>query len=160
MPREGGAAVLRIRKAGPDDLPAVRRLVEEAYSPYVARIGCRPGPMDDDYARRIGAGEVEVVAGPDGLDAILVTVAQDGALLIDNIAVADTARGTGMGGALLDHAEAKARALGLPRLRLYTHERMIENQAIYRKRGFVETHRAEQDGLRRVFMEKVVANRP
>lgn len=35
----------RIRKARPDDLAAVPRLVEEAYSPCVARIGCRPGPM-------------------------------------------------------------------------------------------------------------------
>ncbi len=151
--------MLPIRKARPNDLPAIERIVVEAYSPYVARIGRKPGPMLDDYAGRIAAGEVEVVEGregPGGLDAILVLVPEKGALLLDNVAVADAARGQGLGGALIDHAEARARELGLPEVRLYTHELMTENQAIYAKRGYVETHRAEENGLRRVFMAKAL----
>ena len=62
--------MLLVRKARPDDLPSVQNIVEEAYSPYIARIGRKPGPMLDDYARRIAAGEVEVVEGPASLDAI------------------------------------------------------------------------------------------
>jgi GNAT superfamily N-acetyltransferase len=136
--------------------------VEEAYTPYVARIGRPPGPLLDDYAARIGAGEVEVVEGPGGPDApggvvaLLILVPEAGALLLDNVAVADAMRGRGLGGALIDHAEARARAPGLPAVRLYTHELMVENQAIYAKRGYVETHRAEENGLRRVFMAKDV----
>lgn len=130
--------------------------MEEAYSPYVARIGREPGPMRDDYAARIAAGELEVVDGPDGLDTILVLVPEEGFLLLDNVAVASAARGKGLGGALIDHAEARARALGLPHVRLYTHELMTENQAIYARRGYVETHRAEENGFRRVFMAKTV----
>jgi ribosomal protein S18 acetylase RimI-like enzyme len=148
--------MLPIRKARSDDLPNIRQIVGEAYSPYVARIGRKPGPMLDDYAGRIAAGEVEVVDGSGGLDAILVLVPEEDALLLDNVAVANAARGKGLGGALIDHAEARARALGLPAVRLYTHELMTENQAIYRKRGYVETHRAEEEGLRRVFMSKAV----
>lgn len=144
------------RKARPNDLPSVQRIVEEAYSPYVSRLGREPGPMLDNYAGRIAAGQVEVVDGPGGLDAILVLVPEKGFLLLDNVAVANAARGQGIGGALIDHAEARARALGLPMVRLYTHELMVENQAIYRKRGYVETHRAEKDGLKRVFMAKAV----
>ena len=145
-----------VREARPDDLPAVQKVVQEAYSPYVARIGREPGPLLDDYARRIAAGEVEVVDGPDGLAANLVLVPKKGALLLDNVAVANAARGRGLGGALIDHAEARARALSLPVVRLYTHELMTENQAIYAKRGYVETHRVEENGLRRVFMAKAV----
>ena len=105
--------MLPVRKARPADLPSVQKIVEEAYSPYIARIGREPGPMLDDYAGRIAAGEVEVVDGPDGLDAILVLVPEEGSLLLDNVAVANAARGQGLGGALIDHAEARARALGL-----------------------------------------------
>ncbi len=148
--------MLRVRKARPDDLPAIERIVVEAYSPYVARIGRKPGPMLDDYAARIAAGEVDVVDGPGDLDAVLVLVPEEGALLLDNVAVAKAARGRGLGGALIDHAEAMARALGLATVRLYTHELMTENQAIYAKRGYVETHRAEENGLQRVFMAKAL----
>lgn len=49
-----------------------------------------------------------------------------------------------------------ARALGLPAVRLYTHELMTENREMYRRRGYVETHSAEEHGLRRVFMSKAV----
>ena len=54
---------------------------------------------------------------------------------------------------LIDQAEA--RALGLARVRLCTHELMVESQSIH-ARGYVETHRAEEGGLRRVFMAKAV----
>jgi len=39
-------------------------------------------------------------------------------------------------------------------IRLYAHEMMVENIARYRGLGYVETHRAEENGLRRVFMRK------
>ena len=143
-----------IRRARPDDLVAVERIVAEAYGPYVARIGRKPGPMLDDYARLIAAGLIEVAEGGDGLDGLVVLVPEEGALLLDNVAVRDRARGRGLGRALMDHAEARARALGLPAVRLYTHELMTENRAIYAGRGFVETHRAEEGGFRRVFMTK------
>ncbi len=51
-------------------------------------------------------------------------------------------------------AEAQARALHLPELRLYTHELMTENQRFYRARGFVETERRSEQGFARVYMVK------
>lgn len=66
--------MLPVRRARPDDLSSVQKIVDEAYAPYIARIGREPGPMLDEYAARIAAGEVEVVDGPGGLDAILVLV--------------------------------------------------------------------------------------
>ena len=88
--------MLPIRKARSDDLAAVQRVVQEAYSHYVARIGREPGPMLDDHAGRMAAGEVGVVdgpGGPGGLAAILGLVPEEGARLLDNVAVAGTARG-------------------------------------------------------------------
>ena len=38
----------------------VRDLVQRSYAHYVARIGRRPGPMDDDYAAHVRDGHVFV----------------------------------------------------------------------------------------------------
>jgi len=49
-----------------------------------------------------------------------------------------------------------ARRHGLSQVRLYTNEAMTENLAYYPRRGYAETHRAEQGGFRRVFFSKVI----
>jgi hypothetical protein len=40
--------------------------------------------------------------------------------------------------------------------RLYTNAAMTENLAYYPRRGYIETHRAAQDGFHRVFFRKPV----
>lgn len=139
-----------IRPATRDDVPAITDLVQRAYAPYVPRIGGRPGPMDDDYAQQVQAGHVEVLEADGTIRGVLVTFAHDDHLLIHNVAVDPDHHGQGIGSRLLDHAEAKASH----EARLYTHVLMTENQERYRKRGYVETHRAEDEGLERVFMTK------
>ena len=47
-----------------------------------------------------------------------------------------------------------ARRLGYRELRLYTHEKMTENIALYLRVGFAETGRAQEAGYDRVFMTK------
>ncbi len=81
-------------------------------------------------------------------------------LLVDNVAVAKAAQGTGLGRALMAFAEAEAARRGHRRVWLYTHEKMVTNIALYERLGFVETHRAEQAGFARVFMAKVIAPLP
>ena len=105
--------------------------------------------MVDDYPARIAAGQAWWV--PDL--AVLVLVDEDG-MLIDNIAVAEVARGRGLGRALMAFAEDEAHRREHARLWLYTNEKMVENIVLYARLGFVETHREEQAGFRRVFMEK------
>lgn len=144
-----------IRLAEPRDRPAVEALVRAAYGHYVARIGATPGPMRDDYGALIAAGRVRVVdrdAG--GLAGLLVLIPQPDAMLLDNVAVAPEAQGKGLGRRLIAFAEQAARAAGYAVVRLYTHETMVENIALYGRLGFRETRRATELGLRRVYMEK------
>ncbi|CAM3284542.1 L-amino acid N-acyltransferase YncA [Paracoccus aminovorans] len=142
-----------IRPAAPADLPQVARIVAKAYGRYVALNGLVPGPMRDDYAARQAAGQLWVL--DDGtVRGILVLVEGDGHLLLDNVAIDPGAQGKGYGRMLLDFAENRARQTGLPAMRLYTQEIMVENIAIYAARGYAETHRATELGLRRVYMEK------
>jgi len=144
-----GEAIAAPRLARPDEAGAIRDLVRAAYAHYVPRLGREPFPMTDDYAARIAAGQAWWV--PDL--AVLVLVEEDG-LLLDNIAVAEAARGKGIGRALIRFAEGQAQARGHGRLWLYTNEMMVENVALYTRLGFVETGRETQKGFRRVFMEK------
>ncbi|HEX3954555.1 MAG TPA: GNAT family N-acetyltransferase [Stellaceae bacterium] len=149
-----------IRAATQADRAAVEDIVQAAYSTYIERIGKKPGPMLDDYRRLIADGavsviEASVIEASDGtVAAIIVLLPQPDHLLLDNIAVAPSHQGRGLGRWLIDFAEREARRRGTPELRLYTHAMMTENITLYERLGFSETGRGHQDGYDRVFMRK------
>lgn len=147
-----------IRLARPDEADAVRAVVHDAYRHYIARIGKPPGPMQDDYAARITAGQAWVLEDAGRVAAVLVLEDQAAALLLDNIAVAPDGQGKGYGRALLQHAEATARARGFPAIVLYTHVLMTENLALYHRIGYRETGRVSEKGFERVYMRKDLGN--
>lgn len=147
-----------IRPARPDEAAAIGTLVEAAYGPWVPVVGQRPGPMQDDYAGRVARGEAYVVAEASGRLAGLVVIEDgEGALRLDNVAVAPAFAGKGLGRRLLRFAEREARRRGYRTVRLYTHERMTSNVALYRALGYAETGRGVEKGFARVFMEKRLA---
>lgn len=151
------APVTAPRLANPEEAAALRDLVRGAYAAWVPLVGREPGPMGDDYAARIAAGQAWLVErGGVLLGALVIEDTAEG-LLIDNVAVAPEAQGTGLGRALMAFAEAEAARRGHRRLWLYTHEKMTSNIVLYERLGFVETHRAEQSGFARVFMAKALA---
>ncbi|WP_419757673.1 GNAT family N-acetyltransferase [Acidisoma sp.] len=145
--REPRLATLRDRQA-------VEDIVRTAYSGYVARIGREPGPMLDDYGALIEERRVTVLEHDGVVQAILVLIPQADGLLLDNVAVAPAAQGLGSGRRLLQFAEEVAVASGFRTISLYTNEAMTENIALYARLGYVETHRAEEKGFRRVYMAK------
>ena len=141
-----------IRLAAPADRPRVEEIVEAAYTPWAEIIGIRPIPMDADYGALIGAGLVHVTGtGPDGL---IVLIPEDGTLLVENVAVAPDRHGRGIGRALMAFAEDRARALALPRLRLYTNALMTTNIALYERLGYRETGRETVGGRNVVHLAK------
>ena len=143
-----------IRPAAISDLSAVESLVDAAYSHYVAHIGQKPGPMLDDYASLIGQGYVNVLEHEGAIKGIAVLIPEPDVMLLDNIAVAPDAQGMGFGRRLLEFAEQAARDAGCGAIRLYTHALMTENIALYRRIGYAETRRGEDNGFQRVFMAK------
>lgn len=148
-------SAIAIRPARAEEAGLLAALVAEAYGHYVARIGREPGPMLDDYAARIASGQAHVAERDGGvLGLVVLEDLADAALLLDNVAVRPAAQGSGVGRMLMLFAEAEARRRGAAMLRLYTHERMVENIALYARVGFVETRRVEEKGFRRVYMEK------
>ncbi|HVB37265.1 MAG TPA: GNAT family N-acetyltransferase [Vicinamibacterales bacterium] len=145
---------LSIALAGPSDAAAVQACVDAAYTVRIPRIGRTPSPMLADYPSLIALQAVHVVREGDEVAAVLVLRPSDGYLLIENVAVRPAYQRRGFGSRLLSFAEERARALGLPELRLYTHLLMVENQRLYRARGYVETGRVTEHGFARVYMVK------
>jgi ribosomal protein S18 acetylase RimI-like enzyme len=143
-----------IRPAESADVAQIRVVVEAAYGRYVTRMGRRPAPMTADYAALVAAGEVWVGAGGEEIVGVLVIRPSGDALEVENVAVDPAYQGRGHGRTLIAFAEARARELGLTRVTLYTNAAMVENVAMYRQLGYVETDRRVEDGYRRVFFEK------
>jgi ribosomal protein S18 acetylase RimI-like enzyme len=143
-----------IRGATIADAEAVRSIVDAAYGHYVARIGKPPGPMLDDYAKRIAERQTWVLEDAGRIAGILVLEQGPSRLLLDNIAVLPDWQGKGFGHALIAFAEAEARRRGFDEIGLYTHALMSENIALYRRIGFVETHRRTEKGYDRIYMTK------
>jgi ribosomal protein S18 acetylase RimI-like enzyme len=141
-----------IRAASRDDVERVRSIARAAYAKYVARLGREPPPMVADFAAEIAAGHVVVIEAERSVVGYMIAWAESEAYLVDNIAIAPTRQGGGLGRRLLDHAVREAARLRLPAVRLYTHVAMTENQAIYAHLGFVETHRTWETGVHRVHM--------
>ena len=146
-----------LRLAVPADVSEVGALVDRAYTGYIVRIGRKPGPMLDDYAALIAGGLVRVLCRDGRICGVLVLIEKDDHLLLDNAAVAPEAQGLGIGRRLVEAAEEVARNLGYATVRLYTHETMVENVALYEHLGFAVTHRATERGFDRIYMSKPVA---
>jgi GNAT superfamily N-acetyltransferase len=146
-----------IRGASLADTGSVREIVDSAYRSYIPRIGKPPGPMLDDYAKRIADGQVWVMDSAGGIVGVLVLEESPDGFLLDNIAVAPGMQGKGRGRALLEFAEAQAMRRGWHEIRLYTNALMTENIALYRRVGYVETMRVNEKGFDRVYMTKRLA---
>ncbi|MCP9993221.1 MULTISPECIES: GNAT family N-acetyltransferase [Streptomyces] len=138
----------RIRPAVAADVPAVKAVVDAAFRPYIARIGVVPVPMEADHAANVAAGRVFVAelpddggAGPVRVAGLVVLEPRTDHLYLDTVAVLPDAQGAGLGRLLLEFTEARARALGLPEIRLFTNAMMGENQTIYPRLGYETVER-------------------
>jgi ribosomal protein S18 acetylase RimI-like enzyme len=142
------------RPATEADVPKVDALVKAAYGHYVERIGMLPRPMTDDYTEVVANKRVTVAESHGALVGVIVLTVDDEGFLVDNVAVATSYRGKGLGRALLGFAEAEARRAGFDSVYLYTHEKMTENLAIYSRIGYVEYDRRSLGEFSLIYMRK------
>ncbi|OWV95975.1 GNAT family N-acetyltransferase [Rhizobium sp. R693] len=134
---------MMLRAASPDDLQAVEALTTEAYAPYTRLLGRPPIPVTEDYAPRIGRGEVWLREVHGELAGLAVVERHPDHVMLFSIAVSPRFQGSGHGLAILRWVEEIAREWRLPEVRLYTNARMERNIALYRAFGFQETGRRE-----------------
>jgi ribosomal protein S18 acetylase RimI-like enzyme len=143
-----------IRPARLGDLDAVKTCAEQAYAPYVARIGKKPAPMVADFKARIEAGQVYVFERNREILGYIVLYPRRDHLHVENVAVFPGHHGHGIGKALLSFAEDHAKRQRLCAVELYTNAMMTENLVYYPKLGYDEISRREEDGFSRVYFRK------
>jgi ribosomal protein S18 acetylase RimI-like enzyme len=148
---------LALRPATTADVPVLEQLVDAAYGHYVGRIGGRPRPMTDDYAEVVRDRRVTVAERDGQIVGLLVLDQDDREVVIENVAVHPAHQGRGVGRLLLEHAEHIAQDAGLGSIRLYTHERMVENLALYERIGYVEYERRAHGAALIVHLRKTLA---
>ena len=147
-------AKVSIRPANAADVAWITECVHQAYQHYAARIGRTPLPMLEDYAHVIAHREIFVAELGGEIIGVLVLAAGDENMLLENVAVSPKHQGKGFGRALLEFAESEAQRAGSQAVCLYTHAKMIENQSLYAKFGYVEFDRRTENGYDRVYMRK------
>lgn len=151
---------LMVRKGTPRDVPSIQSLVHEAYGQYIAAEGSEPAPMTADYRNLIEQEHVWVAEAEGTIVGLLVLEDMGDHLFLENIAVAGRVRGQGIGRHLLEFADAQARRLRRKEIHLYTGVVMTQNLYYYPRRGYVETHRAFENGHHRVYFTKIVEAKP
>ena len=124
------------RRAVVEDWPAIRDLTRAAYARWVPLIGREPKPMTADYEAAVRAHRFDLLEIEGALAGLIETVDEGEVLLIENVAVAPERQGRGLGRVLMARAEAIARGLGRPRLRLYTNQKFAANVRLYQALGY------------------------
>jgi ribosomal protein S18 acetylase RimI-like enzyme len=148
-----------LRPASAADVPRLTELVQSAYGHYVERLGGPPRPLIDDYDEVVRTRRVTVAERGGEIAGLIVLDEDDEGFLVDNVAVDPAQQGSGVGRALLEHAEDAARAAGFDSIYLYTHELMTENLALYARLGYVEYARRPHGDAHLVFMRKTLSSR-
>jgi ribosomal protein S18 acetylase RimI-like enzyme len=110
--------------------------------------------MTDDYADVVRSCQVTVAEREGEVVGLIVLAVGDEGFVVDNVAVDPSHHGSGVGRALLEHAEVAAQKAGFDSISLYTHERMTENLALYARIGYVEYDRRLHGDACLVYMRK------
>ncbi|MCQ3972498.1 MAG: GNAT family N-acetyltransferase [Anaerolineae bacterium] len=143
-----------IRRASPGEAETVAAITRAAYARYVPLLGRQPQPMTADYRQILAEHSVWLLCLGDQPVGVLVLMKATDHLLVYNVAVSPAYQKRGLGRQLLAWAEQEGRQAGYTRLRLYTNALMVENIALYRRLGYVETAREPYLGSTLVHMEK------
>jgi ribosomal protein S18 acetylase RimI-like enzyme len=147
-----------LRRATAGDADKLTALARSAYARHVAAIGREPMPMTADWAKLLSEQEIWILDGPAGeAVASLALDVQADHVMIWSVAVAPAHQQRGLGRRLMTFAEARARALQRPELRLFTNARMAGNVALYGRLGYSETLREQLPDRVLVHMSKAVA---
>ncbi|KAJ5199762.1 Acyl-CoA N-acyltransferase [Penicillium cf. griseofulvum] len=145
-----------LHKATDEDIPAIKGMIDAAYSKYIERIGKPPAPMTEDWDDVIRSHEVLILRDNERIVGSITfhKDEQTPSLKIDNVVVNPTAQSQGYGYYMIKYAEMEGQKQGLPSVTLFTNVKMYENIAYYTKLGFTETERRVEDGFERIYFYK------
>jgi ribosomal protein S18 acetylase RimI-like enzyme len=144
-PGEGEAVEgWQLREATEADAGTLAALVREAFEDYRGRLDPPSGAHAETpqavRERLCSARAVLALAGEVAAGCVFYEK-QEGRVYLSRLAVRPACRGRGLGRALIEYVEGRARALGLPRVRLGVRLALTQQRAYYERLGYgpVET---------------------
>lgn len=146
-----------LRRMGPADLLAFDAMHRSAYVWNRQVLGMEPVPLLTPPEEILALYETWLLEDEAGLAGAASLSPAPDHLEIWSLSVDPDRQNAGIGRRLLDAAEARARALGLSTLRLFTGAPLVKNIDWYHRRGYA-TEREEDlaDGRRLVHMVKTI----
>lgn len=103
----------------------------------------------ESLATAVRDSELWVMEDDGATVACMILTPRADSLYIGKLAVAGDRRCEGHARRMIDHAQTRADALGLPTLALQTRVELVENHATFRAMGFAETGRTAHPGFDR-----------
>ena len=147
-----------LRPAQPSDVLALVACARAAYHRYIALVGEERLPIQEEFTDAVTHGRVTVAVVDGEIAGYIIGVPRGDTYLVENMAVTPLFQGRGIGSRLLAHAEKTALAGGAKASELFTHAKMVENIALYKHRGYVESEEGSNPAASRVHMRKVLAD--
>ena len=139
----------RIRDLTPEDLPAVRRLVEEVLGEFgfSAQVGGVERDLQEVRERYRGSTAGFWVAELAGevVGSVAVRPKEERTCELKRLYLRPDQRGTGLGQQLYEHAEAFARTAGYERIWLDSSRRFARAHRLYQRNGFMLLESLEND---------------
>lgn len=148
---------LDLRRAGIEDAAPYEGLQRAAYAWNRTMLGVEPVPLLTPVAEVLARYETWLLEDEHGLAGALALEPFPDHLVIWSVSVDPSRQNAGIGRRLLEASEARARALGLSTMRLFTGAPLQKNIDWYHRRGY-ETERIEDLADRRlVHMIKTIS---
>jgi ribosomal protein S18 acetylase RimI-like enzyme len=142
-----------IRAGGPADTAAVTALWTEAYSGRGEGEGRREPYRESEFFDALRGGELAVAEAAGAVAGVVVlyppgaagrVTARGEEAELSRLAVAGTARGQGIGWALVERCALRARALGAPAIVLWSRPYQVAAHRLYEAQGYRRA--PERDG--------------
>ncbi|MGL4441879.1 MAG: GNAT family N-acetyltransferase [Bosea sp. (in: a-proteobacteria)] len=134
------ASAVRVRAATRDDFDDIVRLQHRAYAANRAVLGVEPLPLLADYAELLSRTETWVAVVDLTIAGVLIMDIRPDDALIWSVASDPDRQSSGIGTAMMRHADAVAKERRCDSLRLYTGARLVERIAWYGRLGFTVKH--------------------
>jgi ribosomal protein S18 acetylase RimI-like enzyme len=148
---------LLIRTARADEAGAIVALLHRAFAEYRGKLQPESGALSesvDTISSAMSGGTILVAVRDTGIAGCVAFQHKADFAYAGRLAVDPSARGMGVGRALMAEAEAMARQLGAGRLRADVRLALTENRAFFRALGFVEGgHRCHPGFSRPTYVE-------
>ena len=131
---------IRVTPATPDDAPLVRQIMLAAFEQFRGTLEPPSSALDEtiaDTRRAIEAGGAALAWVGDAAVGSARCEPCPAYLYVGRVAVLPEQRGRGIASALMDFMDDRARALGLPEVRVEVRLALPDNVAFFRRLGFL-----------------------